>query len=58
MPRKNLKEGKSVGLMECPRCGHIWVTTSRLAWVTCPSCMYKVRNPYWKKEDGQRIGQQ
>jgi transposase-like protein len=33
-------EGKT---LKCPNCGYEWETHSKLGWVTCPSCMRKVR---------------
>lgn len=31
--------------MLCPRCNHTWNSRSEYIWITCPSCMGKVRNP-------------
>ena len=28
----------------CNHCGYEWQTKSKLIWVSCPSCMKKVRN--------------
>lgn len=28
---------------KCPSCGHEWVTKSKSAYVTCPSCLKKVK---------------
>jgi IS30 family transposase len=33
-------EGK---LLKCPNCGYEWQTRSKLGWVTCPSCLKKVK---------------
>ena len=29
--------------MKCPKCGYEWESGSALIFVTCPSCMSKVR---------------
>jgi len=31
--------------IKCHRCGYEWETKSKLAFVSCPSCMVKVKNP-------------
>jgi transposase-like protein len=46
LARPSRIEGKQI---ECPNCGYEWETHSKLGWVTCPSCLRKVRI----KEKGQ-----
>ena len=29
--------------VRCPKCGHEWETKSKLAYITCPNCLRKVR---------------
>lgn len=31
-------------LINCDKCGYSWVTKSELLFVSCPSCMQKVKN--------------
>jgi IS30 family transposase len=40
LARPSKIEGKT---LKCPNCGYEWRTRSKLGWVTCPSCMRKVR---------------
>jgi rubrerythrin len=40
LARPSRIEGK---LLKCPNCGYEWRTRSKLGWVTCPSCLRKVR---------------
>jgi rubrerythrin len=40
LARPSRIEGK---LLKCPNCGYEWQTRSKLGWVTCPSCLRKVR---------------
>ena len=30
--------------IKCYNCGHEWLTNSTLVMVTCPSCIFKVKN--------------
>jgi len=30
--------------MKCQKCGYEWDTKSKLAFVSCPSCLSKVKN--------------
>ena len=34
-----------------PDCLHKWNTASRKRYVSCPDCLYKVKNPYFKIAD-------
>ena len=29
--------------LKCPKCKHEWETKSKLVYVTCPSCHYKIK---------------
>ena len=40
-------EQKKVKL-KCPYCGYEWETSSKLVYVSCPSCLKKVLNPNGK----------
>ena len=31
--------------VKCHKCGYEWITRSKMAYVTCPSCSRKVKNP-------------
>lgn len=42
--------------VRCDRCGHKWNTESELMFVTCPSCLKKVKNPNFKKKEVQPDG--
>ena len=37
----NVREWRN--LVKCSKCGYEWVTKSVLGYVTCPSCMRKVK---------------
>jgi Zn finger protein HypA/HybF involved in hydrogenase expression len=37
---------------ECLKCGHIWNTSSRYKWITCPACMSKSGRLVEKAESG------
>lgn len=34
-----------------PTCQYAWDTASRKRYVSCPECLYKVKNPYFKIAD-------
>jgi rubrerythrin len=40
LARPSRIEGKA---LKCPNCGYEWKTHSKLGWVTCPSCLRKVK---------------
>ena len=35
--------------IKCPFCGYEWETSSKLKYVSCPSCLKKVLNPNGKR---------
>lgn len=35
--------------IKCPKCNHEWETSSKLKQITCPSCLLKVPNQYFKE---------
>lgn len=37
--------------VKCNKCGYSWDSGSELKYVSCPSCISKVRNPAWKKTE-------
>ena len=36
------KKGEIIEV-KCPRCKHDWITKSNYVYVTCPSCLVKVK---------------
>ena len=34
--------------IKCKHCGYVWQTKSKLKFVSCPSCMQKVKNVNYK----------
>jgi len=34
--------------MKCNKCDYEWITKSKLAFVSCPSCLSKVKNEVLK----------
>jgi hypothetical protein len=34
-----------------PTCHYTWNTASRKRYVSCPECLYKVKNPYYETEE-------
>lgn len=36
----NKEEGHE---LQCPKCEYKWKTKSKLFWVSCPSCLHKVK---------------
>ena len=30
-------------MVECDRCGYVWLSRSKLMYLTCPSCMQKTK---------------
>lgn len=40
-------------IMICNKCKYEWITKSKLAYVSCPSCLNKVRKEVTKNDDKQ-----
>lgn len=36
-------------MIRCPNCGYEWESKSRMRLVSCPSCIHKVPNPIYEK---------
>lgn len=50
-------ENKIKRKIKCSKCNYEWETKSILAKISCPSCLYKVKNIYHikKEENGKNI---
>lgn len=42
--------------IRCKHCGYEWYTRSTKMYVACPNCHYKIRNPYYVKEESREEG--
>jgi len=41
------KQNKQIqGSITCHKCGYIWETKSTMAYISCPSCSGRTKNPY------------
>ena len=39
--------------MKCNKCGYEWQTKSKLIFISCPSCLQKVKNEKEVDKDGR-----
>lgn len=44
--------------MKCEKCNYEWETKSKMQFVTCPSCLLKVKNELKHSKNKQPQGEQ